>query len=64
MGYFYLSNKADIDKKRNIEFITKENLLDRYNKNPNLLMIVFVESTDKQHIPNCFYNIREDRSQD
>ena len=51
MGYFYLSNKADIDKKRNITFMTKEKLVETYHHHKNLLMIVFVESTDKQHIP-------------
>ena len=33
-------------------------------KNPNLLLILFVESTDKQHIPSRFYDSHEDRSQD
>lgn len=56
MGYYYLSNKATFDEKRNIKFMTKEALQDHYNKNPNLLMIVFVEYTDLQYIPKPFYD--------
>jgi hypothetical protein len=42
MRYFYLSNKANLDKARNIYFRTKEELLQIYNSEPNLLMTVFV----------------------
>ena len=42
MRYFYLSNKANLDKSRNIYFRTKEELLSIYHDEPNLLMIVFV----------------------
>jgi len=42
MRYFYLSNKANLDKKRNIYFRTKEELLQVFQTEPNLLMVVFV----------------------
>ena len=42
MRYFYLSNKANLDKARNIFFRTKEELVQIYNAEPNLLMTVFV----------------------
>ncbi len=40
--YYYLSNKADVDRKFNIFFRTKEDLEEIYERNPNLLMVVFV----------------------
>lgn len=56
MGYFYLSNKATFDAKRNIKFTTKEALEEIYRKDQNLLMIVFVEYTDLEHLPKPFYD--------
>jgi len=51
MQYYYLSNKANIDRARNILFRTKEALLSDYNQHPNLLMVVFVEAKDIAHMP-------------
>ena len=42
MQYYYLSNKATVDKARNILFRTKEALISDYNQHKNLLMVVFV----------------------
>lgn len=53
MQYYYLSNKATVDHERNIYFRTKEQLLSIYDNNPNLLMVVFVEDTDINHIPEA-----------
>jgi hypothetical protein len=56
MGYYYLSNRATIDEKRNIKFVTKETLEELHRNNPHLLMIVFVEHTDLSHLPRSLYN--------
>lgn len=56
MGYYYLSNRATIDEKRNIKFVTKETLEELHRNNPHLLMIVFVEHTDLNHLPRSLYN--------
>lgn len=53
MQYFYLSNKARVDHDRNIDFRTKERLLEVYHQKPNLLMVVFVEAKDIRHIPQA-----------
>lgn len=42
MQYYYLSNKAHVDHTRNIQFRTKEQLLETFTQNPHLLMVVFV----------------------
>ena len=51
MRYFYLSNKANLDKARNIFFRTREELVQIYNNEPNLLMTVFVEAKDINFMP-------------
>jgi hypothetical protein len=56
MKYYYLSNKANIDKNRNIYFRTKEQLLDIYKEFINELMIIFVEAKDISHIPKELYS--------
>jgi len=40
--YYYLSNKADVDRKFNIYFRTKEDLEEIHERNTNLLMVIFV----------------------
>lgn len=51
MQYYYLSNKAHIDHNRNIYFRTKEQLAQIYADEKNMLMVVFVEAKDVNHIP-------------
>lgn len=51
MRYFYLSNKANLDKTRNIYFRTKEQLLQIFHEEPNLLMMVFAQAKDVNHVP-------------
>lgn len=53
MQYYYLSNKANVDHNRNIFFRTKEQLLAIYQQENNLLMVVFVEAKDINHIPQA-----------
>ena len=63
MGYFYLSNTATVDKVRNIRFMTREQLENLFKREINLLMIIFVEKTDRAFIPKNFYDPVNDRSQ-
>ena len=58
MDFYYLSNKANVDHKRNIYFRTKEDLVKIYKdpKQQNLLILLFVEHKDKKHIPEELYD--------
>lgn len=58
MGYYYLSNSYKEVKKevRKITFMTREDLVREFNKHPNLLMVIFVEHTDRKYIPSQFYD--------
>ena len=64
MGYYYLSNSARVDSVRKITFMTREALSKEFSDKPNLLMIVFVEHTDRKFIPEEFYDPNYDSSRD
>lgn len=66
MGYYYLSNSYREVKKevRKITFMTREDLVREFDKHPNLLMVIFVEHTDRKYIPSQFYDPERDESKE